>query len=521
MGITLREIIEYKYLGDATIIGGHNGLDREVRFVNVMEVPDIFNWVSPDELILTTAYPLKDNLEELIVLISKLNEKGVSALAIKPHRFIKELPHDIGSLADHLGFPVITLPSDAQFDKIIMEIFSRIVNEDYYIIKKTHEIHQTLTNLVLEGADFHGISKALANLCCGEVILKDTAHHKLAHARPTPLLSEPFSFDNYAFDIYEKEVRLKNEVIAYITLKSWRKIIEHEDIVAIDFAATIIAMLMFRLETNIEKEKRYRNDFLNGLIFHRIESAEWAVKKAQEFGLDLNIPYVATILKVGFLQSSSTSMDQNNTLNDLDKLIHHSPILHGVPCIYWSNTDGLVLLCPVKKNFPHDKKDIMSFCTEMKDFISKSVPNMAIAIGIGRYHKDILDISKSFEEAKTAVNIGRLVWGKNGVYHYNDLGIYQLLSQFTNEEQVNEYINTHLGSLIKYDHKKNSQLLLTLEHLLTGENIKVIAEKLFIHPKTISFRKNRIEEILDQSLENPEYRLSLLLALKLYHLHTN
>jgi purine catabolism regulator len=518
MSLTLKQILDSNYLGNAIIVGGHTGLDREVRMVNVMEVPDIFDWVSPDELILTTGYPFKDAPKDMAELIIKLNDKGVAGMAVKPNRFIKELPEEIIRLADKLGFPLFTLPHNAQFDKIILEVFTKIINEDYHIIKKAHEIHETLTELVLEGADFPGISQALANLCFGEIILKDAFGHVLAQAKPAASSPQSGNANINISNIFEKEVRLSKQIIAYITLRSWRNTIENVDLVAIDFTATIIAMKMFKIETSKEKEKRRRNEFLNNLLFDRIQSAEQAVHEGKSYGIDLNIPYIAAIVNIDFPNKVLEPNNENDIFDNLDRLIYNSPLPDRDKYICWNNSDVIVILSPVKRNCNNNIDNTIQIASEIKSSLIKLLPGAAVTIGIGRYHPGILAIGKSYREAQMAAGTGELVWGSNGIYHYNDLGVYQLLSQFAGKEQANDFIENILSSLIEYDTKKNSQLLLTLEQLLTGDNIKNIAEKLYIHPKTISFRKQRIEEILDLNLEDPEKRLSLSIALKLYRL---
>ena len=59
-GVPVREVLSAPILAGATVLAGASGLDRVVARVNVMEVPDILPWVKPDELLLTTGYPLRE-----------------------------------------------------------------------------------------------------------------------------------------------------------------------------------------------------------------------------------------------------------------------------------------------------------------------------------------------------------------------------------------------------------------------------------------------------------------------------
>src|ERR687886_2746169 len=91
-GVPLREALGLPVLRRARVLAGAAGLGRPVRYVNVMEVPDILYWVKPDELLLTTAYPLRDDRAALAELVPRLAQRGLAGLAIKPARYIDAVP---------------------------------------------------------------------------------------------------------------------------------------------------------------------------------------------------------------------------------------------------------------------------------------------------------------------------------------------------------------------------------------------------------------------------------------------
>ena len=63
MSLTLREALTIaEPLRRSRVLAGEIGLDNIVKSVNVMEVPDILDWVHPGELLVTTLYPLRDDL---------------------------------------------------------------------------------------------------------------------------------------------------------------------------------------------------------------------------------------------------------------------------------------------------------------------------------------------------------------------------------------------------------------------------------------------------------------------------
>ncbi|TMC61178.1 MAG: PucR family transcriptional regulator, partial [Chloroflexi bacterium] len=104
-------------MSQARLVAGAGGLDRLVRSVNVMEVPDILDWVQPDELLLTTAYPLRDDRVALDQLVPRLADRGLAGMAIKPTRYIGSIPPIMADEAERLGFPLIELPPPASFNE--------------------------------------------------------------------------------------------------------------------------------------------------------------------------------------------------------------------------------------------------------------------------------------------------------------------------------------------------------------------------------------------------------------------
>ncbi len=89
MALTLREALTIaEPLRRAKVVAGERGLDNVVQSVNVMEVPNILDWVHPGELLVTTMYPLRDDAAAVETLVPRLAEKGLAGLAVTPDSYI-------------------------------------------------------------------------------------------------------------------------------------------------------------------------------------------------------------------------------------------------------------------------------------------------------------------------------------------------------------------------------------------------------------------------------------------------
>jgi purine catabolism regulator len=73
-----------------------------------------------------------------------------------------------------------------------------------------------------------------------------------------------------------------------------------------------------------------------------------------------------------------------------------------------------------------------------------------------------------------------------------------------------------LGPLIAYDKQHGTDLLSTLRvYLQHNQNSAQAAKPLFIHYNTLRYRLDCINEILHESIENPQKRLEIEVALHL------
>jgi purine catabolism regulator len=115
MFLTVEQALSVYPLSEGKLIAGNSGIHRIVKSVNVMDAPDISDWIKEGEMLLTTAYLLKDDPEEALNLLNKLNERGSAGLGIKLGRFWSSVPHHLVEQADILGFPLIELPFEFTF----------------------------------------------------------------------------------------------------------------------------------------------------------------------------------------------------------------------------------------------------------------------------------------------------------------------------------------------------------------------------------------------------------------------
>ncbi|MBP2662233.1 MAG: carbohydrate diacid transcriptional activator CdaR [Firmicutes bacterium] len=264
-------------------------------------------------------------------------------------------------------------------------------------------------------------------------------------------------------------------------------------------------------------ELRRKSDFINDIITGNIKVDEKASDTAQTFGLDFSRPLFCCLLTVNkpahsTAEISSTTNNQILKNNIIELLSRDSGYL------VWDCREGIGVLCQTRES-DDAWGNSMQFAFRLQEKITCYDSDFTVRIGVSNMYSGTDSINKGYQQAWSAIVAMRCQReGNKVINHFRDIGIAQLLANMDGKKQVMEYIHEKLGKLIDYDRKKGTQLLLTLEEILQSNNLKESAGKMYVHYKTMFFRKQRIEKILGVSIDEYETKLALAAAVKLYKL---
>jgi len=96
---------------------------------------------------------------------------------------------------------------------------------------------------------------------------------------------------------------------------------------------------------------------------------------------------------------------------------------------------------------------------------------------------------------------------------FDSLGVYRMLSSVTDPAAIEAFMREQLGTLLDYDKRHRSDLLVTLaQYFDSGCNVDQAAAALSVHRNTLKYRLKRIRELLGQDLNDGPTRTNLHLA---------
>ena len=545
MGITVRQALQVEALHDAKVVAGHQGLDRSIRFVNIMEVPEVTKWMKGGELLVTSGFAIKDCSEDRRKLIYGLAAKGVVAFGIKLGQYFQKIPEDMLEYANEVGLPLIELPQDRPYMDFMVPIFENLINDQFARLKKSEEIHNRMLELVLGGNGLSSVCHVLVELVGDPVLIVDDNGDLIASAWPpqtngyTPEKYEenvlvhlgkeksqlfslnPHRQHRFVLNMEDNEqplvvVRIDvNGILnGFLVILETHRTFDRQDLMAVENASTIIALEFLKQRIVYETEKQIRVELLEDLISGNFRSEEDVIRRAGYLNFNLSARSVVFVISMDSVAEKGRLGIGQQLKSDFFQFVQRCfrDFSGGAMLLVKSdNITGLVRV-PLRD----DLAGLRNKMGELKIQTTAKWPELKLSVGVGRSIEALRLIKKSYEEALDALRINNFMYVDSSITFFQDLGAYSFLFELEASSSMHNFFERTLGKVIAYDKQNNGELLKTLIHYFKCDcNLRVTSEQLFIHKNTVLYRVRKVEEITELSMSDPEHRFNLQLGLKL------
>ena len=554
LGITLEKLLILDPLKGAKVLGGETGLSQRVTKVNVMEVPDIIEWVSEGELLITTAYSIKDNISILYELIPRLKSRGVVGLGIKVGRYIQELPENIIKLSDELSFPIIEMPLNVSHTDVISAILTEVINDHMNMLIKMEDFNREVMRIMIKGGGLNEIARKLYDnignalaiyenlndsyeLICDDaldrkiidkIIVNHVSLKHIKNAATTEVIYETFQ-DTIGERIFERvTIPIIIEKIEYGCILIWldKKALTPLDNMLIESYVHIIALEFVKKLALNNLESNYKLDFFDDILSDNESRQSRALEKAKTFNFhkELKTTVIIILLKELYGLNSLTHKKASfakEWFGYLILILNRLSKSQNERIVFVEKSDRILILYgsePVKDP-KLIKKEVLSFCEKIQTEMLKKYEVNQLIFGIGRCYDGLGQLSKSHGQAKLIVeNLSKT--NSSSIIHYDNLGLYRILSYDGLQNELAEFCSETIKPLVEFDKANDAELVKTLKcYFQYNGNMKKMSEKMFMHYNTIIYRIQKIKDITGLDIENSDTRLNLEIALKIMDLN--
>ncbi len=515
MALTVREAMALGGLRRGEVLAGAGGLDRTITWVKVLESPETISWLAEGELLLTVAFAIKDDRAAQ-----------------------KDLMRNLAAV------------------KSSGPILERIINAQNAELRRSIEIHRQFTDLALDGQGLNAIVKTLGELVESSIALEDINFHllashvvpgvtdkhrqqTLAHHGTPPKVQQAAAIRAMLHEVVQGRVPHKVQPFPELGLTAQRIIApvlagreclgylsiidlpqHHEELamMAIEHAATVIALEMIKQREVAEAEDRVRGELVDDLLNGTFGDEANVQRRARHLRYDLSVPHRLLVVDVDhfgrFIREQHYEEGRVIALkHQLFQVVTGAVRRQHPRHLVSAHSDSVIVLVPR----PADGKDpeAEALAGRIREAVAESELGITVSVSIGRLCVKPDDFKPAFTEAQRALDLMVRFGKREQVINYDRLGVYRLLAQVEDRAGLDAFAGRMLAPLIDYDRARGAPLLRTLEvYLQRHGNLRQSARDLHIHLNTLHYRLRRIGEVTGVDLKDADARLDLLLALR-------
>jgi PucR family transcriptional regulator, purine catabolism regulatory protein len=502
--LTVREMLGLDAMAGAWVIAGAGGLDRLVRRLNMMSVPNIVRWTKQDEFLLATGYPLAREPAQFSQLIGQLAANGLAGIGVKLDEYLGEVPEAAVQVANDASFPIIGIPEQQPLDDVLSQTFETILNRQAAALARREQIHDAFLRVALTGGGLGRLSDELAGVLPGaDVIVCDPDGNQLAATTRSAAETGAAARDGdgrviagwLVAGVHDDGQTGTQRAVAVIRAGDMR----HGYVLAIggpdglpavaglavEQAALVAALQVTRDLAVLAVEQQFASNALHDLVTGTAANMAHATARAAGFGWDLQRP-------LAVLVAWHRETDRTDDARQLEAVALRAGELWAAAirdrdpgAAVAGFAAGLVALVGASH--------AVSLARQVHaDLIAAT--GHPYCVGVSQVARTPPDIARMYQQARIALQVG--MRAGNSVTSFSDLGLYRLISN-VNEAELRAFLQDTIGPVLDLPEPGRADLLKSLDVLSgTRFNVAESARLLHYHYNTMRYRVTKLERML-------------------------
>lgn len=530
MGYTIRNFIESNKFPGIQLVSNNSGINKEIKGVRIIKVPNMENFLGGGELLLTSL-DVYEKLNEYMIInhLEELSKKQISGFVVKRRQNTMQQNKVFETLlcfCNKHSIPVLELPQSVSFWQVIKYVLSRTQSIEIAKFIYSKMTRDEINHYFSEGAIAENTMEKMIdkvelilgnqmtlydeNLCnvypnssaASDLIILDDSE-KYA---PNILTQYEYIRQKRNYVEYIKKIIILDQCDFYLVISEVNEPLTELDFITLENAISAILYVLTQAVTVRNIEKKYHRDLEYRMLNGSLSCAE-EDEVADLLKLNTTDEYQVIIfyLKPEISKESFSAIQRKET-EQLEK-----EILKFAPKEYiYCNTNRIIYIH--KRNPKEGKTDFRRrfevLQKEIHNQLTEKQVKLELIIGIGRSVKGYHNLKESFEGSKIAIqyiDIIRKITGdvNKSVVECSNLGFFQIFANIRDKNQMRTYIPDAVSEIYQYDIQKNGELINTLEcYLNHKQSIRKTSELMCVHPRTVSYRLQKMVELTGMDFDN-------------------
>lgn len=244
------------------------------------------------------------------------------------------------------------------------------------------------------------------------------------------------------------------------------------------------------------KERFDRNNFFQNLLLDNMLLVD-VYNRAKKLHIDTNIPRVVYLIE--------TDEESDSAVNEVLKnmfTVQNGDYLTSV------DEDHIILIKSFEPDI--DLEKMMQVACTIEDMINTEIM-VNVRVAIGTMVRELKDVSKSYKEAKMALNVGKIFYSENNINAYASLGIGRLIYQLP-VNLCKMFIEEIFGDNTLDD--LDEETLYTINKFFENNlNVSETSRQLFLHRNTLVYRIEKLQKSIGLDIRTFDDALTFKIAL--------
>lgn len=143
MAVTVHDLLQAQHLG-LELLGGGTGLENTVEWAHTCDLPDPWNWVGRDHVLLTNGQSLPSDPEGQVQFLERLHQADVAAVGVGAGMSAAQFCPPALERADELAMPLLSIPFPLPFAAISQMIAHAMSAENARRVQVTARLYGLL-----------------------------------------------------------------------------------------------------------------------------------------------------------------------------------------------------------------------------------------------------------------------------------------------------------------------------------------------------------------------------------------
>ncbi|WP_026491061.1 PucR family transcriptional regulator [Butyrivibrio sp. XPD2002] len=245
------------------------------------------------------------------------------------------------------------------------------------------------------------------------------------------------------------------------------------------------------------KEKYDRNNFFQNLLLDNLLLID-IYNRAKKLRIDVNVPRVIILVE--------TRAERDSGAAELLGSMYTSQTGDYVTAV---DESSVILIKSLKSGETYE--DIEGIATTIVDMMNTEAM-LDVRVSYGTIVGEIKDLSKSYKEAKMALDVGKIFYAEKHVIAYNTLGIGRLIYQLP-ISLCRIFIDEIFGDR-EVPENLDEETLNTINKFFENNlNVSETSRQLFVHRNTLVYRIEKLEKATGLDIRTFDEALTFKIAL--------